>query len=363
MGSGISSNTAGFIGSAVAIVGFGSNFVPVKHVETGDGVFFQWIMCSGIWFVGLMINLFRYSPIFYPLSMLGGFLWATGNIMVVPILKTIGLGPGLLIWASVNMIAGWASGHFGWFGLNKDVLTRPTLNYIGFALAFMRLVIFVWVKPDPVGLKQKKLGSSTSASSSNDNNPLLNDDQHAVNVSQEGSHEAIDQPSSTDASWVDNLSTLQKRIVGCVLSTISGVLYGFNFIPCLWIQDNVKGASQEGLDYVFAHFCGIYATSTAYFLIYSAYKQNKPQYSQNLVLPSLVCGAMWAVAQAGWFVANTNLSESVAFPIVTTGPSILAGLWSVFYFREIRGLKNYILLVIAFTVATAGVVCTAFSKV
>lgn len=39
MGSGISSNTAGFIGSAVAIVGFGSNFVPVKHVETGDGKF------------------------------------------------------------------------------------------------------------------------------------------------------------------------------------------------------------------------------------------------------------------------------------------------------------------------------------
>ncbi|XP_041479621.1 transmembrane protein 144-like [Lytechinus variegatus] len=359
MGTGISSNAAGFIGAAVAIVCFGSNLVPVKHVETGDGMFFQWIMCSGVWFVGLMINLFRSSPTFYPLSMLGGFLWASGNIMVVPILKTIGLGPGLLIWASANMISGWASGQFGWFGLNKDVLTRPTLNYIGFALALMRLVIFVGVKPDPVGLKQKTMGSSTPADPSCDSNPLINTDQHAVNTS----HKVENQTISTDASWVDNLTTMQKRVVGCSLSLISGILYGFNFIPCLWIQDNVKGASQDGLDYVFAHYCGIYATSTAYFLIYSAYMQNKPQYSERLVLPSMVCGMMWAVAQAGWFVANTNLTESVAFPIVTTGPSILAALWSVFYFREIRGLRNYILLIIAFLVATAGVVCTALSKV
>nr|XP_054755348.1 transmembrane protein 144 homolog [Lytechinus pictus] len=249
-------------------------------VDAADtcSVFFQWIMCSGVWFVGLMINLFRSSPTFYPLSMLGGFLWASGNVMVVPILKTIGLGPGLLIWSSANMISGWASGQFGWFGLNKDVLTRPTLNYIGFALAFMRTAL------------------------------------------------------------------LSHGYVSKLLS-----LYVFLFLP--------------GLDYVFAHYCGIYATSTAYFLIYSAYMQNKPQYSERLVLPSMVCGMMWAVAQAGWFVANTNLTESVAFPIVTTGPSILAALWSVFYFREIRGLRNYILLVIAFIVATAGVVCTALSKV
>ena len=31
-----------------------------------------------------------------------------GNVMVVPILKTVGLSQGMLIWASVNMLSGWA---------------------------------------------------------------------------------------------------------------------------------------------------------------------------------------------------------------------------------------------------------------
>ena len=41
-----------------------------------------------------------------------GFLWATGNICVVPVIKTIGLGLGLLIWGSFNLLSGWASGRY-----------------------------------------------------------------------------------------------------------------------------------------------------------------------------------------------------------------------------------------------------------
>jgi len=32
----------------------------------------------------------------------------TGNVMVVPILKTVGLSQGMLLWASLNMLSGWA---------------------------------------------------------------------------------------------------------------------------------------------------------------------------------------------------------------------------------------------------------------
>lgn len=46
----------GFLAAAIAVVFFGSNYVPVKKFETGDGVFFQWINCSAIWIVGLVVN-------------------------------------------------------------------------------------------------------------------------------------------------------------------------------------------------------------------------------------------------------------------------------------------------------------------
>ena len=82
----------GFIAAALAVLCFGSNFVPVKKFNTGDGMFFQWVVCSGIFIFGLGVQLVRGNQSFYPLAMLGGFFWATGNVMVVPIVKMIGLG-------------------------------------------------------------------------------------------------------------------------------------------------------------------------------------------------------------------------------------------------------------------------------
>ena len=88
----------GYIAAAVAVLCFGSNFVPVKKFETGDGMFFQWILCTGIWLTGLVVNGIQGWPRFEPIAMIGGVLWCTGNLLTVPIIKLIGLGLGLLIW-------------------------------------------------------------------------------------------------------------------------------------------------------------------------------------------------------------------------------------------------------------------------
>lgn len=55
---------------------YGSNFLPVKQYETGDGMFFQLILCIAIWTVGFLVNSIRNFPQFYPLPLLGGFMWA-----------------------------------------------------------------------------------------------------------------------------------------------------------------------------------------------------------------------------------------------------------------------------------------------
>ena len=69
----------GYIGTLVAVVGFGSNFIPVKKFDTGDGLFFQWIMCIGIWLVGMVVNLIRQQPPFFLPALIGGFAWVTGK--------------------------------------------------------------------------------------------------------------------------------------------------------------------------------------------------------------------------------------------------------------------------------------------
>lgn len=80
---------------------------------------FQLFLGIGIWLVGLIVYLIRGCPEFQAGAMLGGFIWATANLTVVPIVKTIGLSMGLLLWGATNNITGWASGKFGYLLLGE----------------------------------------------------------------------------------------------------------------------------------------------------------------------------------------------------------------------------------------------------
>jgi hypothetical protein len=42
------------------------------------GMFFQWVLCAGIWLTGLVLQIVRPAT-FYPVVILGGFIWATGK--------------------------------------------------------------------------------------------------------------------------------------------------------------------------------------------------------------------------------------------------------------------------------------------
>ncbi|KAJ6668736.1 hypothetical protein lerEdw1_012219, partial [Lerista edwardsae] len=332
--------TIGFTSSLIAVLLFGTNFVPVKKFDTGDGkhlslnqtavliqkarMFFQWILCSAIWIVALIVNLIQNCPKFWSLAMVGGFLWATGNITVVPIVKTIGLGLGLLIWASFNLLTGWASSRFGWFGIDPEEVAKPVLNYIGAGLSVVSTILFLFIKADV-----------QNSSSSSESAPLLR--EHSINTSE---HRA---ETGSDVSWVDNLSPLGKRVIGCSLAVIAGMFYGSSFVPVLYIKDHGRrngtvytGASQFDLDYVFAHFSGIFLTSTTYFLIYCAVMKNRPKVYPQAILPGFVSGVLWAIASCCWFLANRYLSAVVSFPIITAGPGFIAAMWGVLVFKEIK---------------------------
>ncbi|KAK2908768.1 hypothetical protein QQF64_001298 [Cirrhinus molitorella] len=336
--------TYGFISCAVSVVFYGSNFVPVKKIDTGDGMFFQWILCAAIWTVSLVVNIILHSPKFWPLAMLGGAIWATGNITVVPIVKTIGLGLGLLIWASFNLLLGWASSRFGWFGIGAETVSKPILNSSGAGLCLLSAIVFFFVKTDVQRSEET---------------PLLID--HAVSA------ESV---VATDDSWVDALKPRTKRLVGTLLAVVAGLLYGSSFVPVLYIKNHASdpdsqysGASQFDLDYVFAQYSGIFLTSTVYFILYCAIKKNRPQVFPKAVLPGFLSGIMWGVATCCWFLANHYLSAVVSFPIITTVPGLIAALWGVVVFKEVKGCRNYIVLIIAFCLVLSGALLTAFSKV
>ena len=75
-------------------------------------MFFQWMMAVGIFLVGLLFDLVvRTQPPFFYMSMTGGIIWGTGNVLTVPSLKLVGMGVSQTMVGLANLIGGWISGR------------------------------------------------------------------------------------------------------------------------------------------------------------------------------------------------------------------------------------------------------------
>eukprot|EP00756_Hemistasia_phaeocysticola_P053455 Hpha_TRINITY_DN29098_c0_g1::TRINITY_DN29098_c0_g1_i1::g.156519::m.156519 len=136
----------GFIGIAFAAVGFGSNFVVIKKYDPGDGMFFQLCMCIGIFVSGFVFYLIRSSPPIQPVAMLGGVQWTIGNAMCPFIIDTIGMGLGLSVWGTLNMLSGWSGAYFGLFGLTKQAVSDDGMNIAGACVAVLSVLVYAQVK-------------------------------------------------------------------------------------------------------------------------------------------------------------------------------------------------------------------------
>lgn len=328
----------GYIGVMIAILCFGTYAVPTKFIKTGDGMMFQWIECAAIWILGLLIMFITGSYEFHPLAVLGGALWCLGNSTVVPIIGWIGLSMGMLVWGVANMVIGWACGHFGWFVGSKDRIDHPALNYVGLALALTSVLFYF-----PVKTTVKQIASTDI------NSDINNEIEPILGYSKDkGSQKQQETP-------------FYHKILGLGGSLFAGVLYGFNMIPVSHLMSE-EGADQEPLHYVFSHFTGIFLCSTVLVVIYAAAKKNRVWFNNQMVLPAFLSGTLWAFAQSAWFIANKNLGLSVAFPMITTGPGVVASLIGIVFFKEIQGSRNFMFLGTAFVLTFSGVLCIALSK-
>jgi glucose uptake protein GlcU len=392
------------LGYGMALVSclfFGSNFVVTKRFPTGDGFFFNWAMTSAIFVCGLLFHvglcgIQGQCPRFEPFAMLGGAIWCIGNLWVVPIVQCIGLGLGLCVWGSSNMLTGWASAHFGILGLKADPApASPVLHYIGVALAVCSMATFLLIKSS-VGDEGGKMAPEHAQA-------LLagreaGADRHSGHAVEAGSLQVdfIEQPPSR--SWVDRLSPAQRKAFGLTFSLISGVCYGgswwhvcivcaihgncaehtrpaalsawrnragANFNPPQAViahPEAFPGAPQQLIDYVFPHFCGIFLTATVFMFVNGLVTRNSPQVFSQTTVPAMASGVVWAIAQVGFFFASQNLGQSISFPIISTGPSLVGALWGVFAFGEIKGRRNLVLLGIAFAFVISASTCISLSK-
>jgi len=241
---------------------------------------------------------------------------------------------------ATSLVTGFLVGKFGLFGVEKQLVAQPGMNWGGIVCIIAAMAIFFFIKP--------------TLQEEGEDAPLLGKEQ--ANKYQ------IQEQGSRSVSIFDRIPTRSKAIVGPALAIISGLLYGVNMVPMtLWVQKEKKAGSEPGaLDFVLSHFIGIYLFSTIIFLVYCVVKR-PPQVFAQSILPSYISGAMWGIAQCGLMMATEILGYTIGFPIGSAGPLIVSSLWSVFYFRELRGGKNIALLLASFVCIGIGITLLSVS--
>jgi len=230
-------------------------------------------------------------------------------------------------------------------------VSTPWLNYVGICTAVASVGLYAFVKPTINNVDEHDDEKRPISVNGNDADYLLDEENG------NSKHKSDD-----SFAWLEKLSPMQKRLLGIVLAILAGLFYGVNFDPPQWLIDHKKG-SDQGLDYVWSHFCGIFLASTGYFLIYCALKRNRPSIYPQAVLPGVISGVMWAIAQSCFFIANQDLGMVLAFPIIATGPGAVGCLWGIFVFKEITGLRNFLFFGAAVGLNALGVALITVGKV
>nr|CDS27228.1 transmembrane protein 144 [Hymenolepis microstoma] len=366
----------GYIAIFALTLAFGTMYIPTKKYDIGNGMIFQWLMCTSLGFCLFAIHVCFGSQRIWSLTLLSGILWSTANVAVVPIIRRLGMGVGMLIWSMVNLLMGWASSRFGWFGIKPEEPKNSTLNIIGVVFATLSVVVYAFITPFSTGQAPQHMSTANS------------DD---IVVSRGSEPNATESTGDSDPLLQVQVSPIQRfwksqiaqRLIGVILSILSGLLFGLVFVPIIYVQENYAMASKRGIDYTASIGMGAFLASTTYLILYFLILQLKGQITvffrdsevspstepnvgttpfKVLFLPAMLAGALCAIGQACWLVANEALQASITFPIAATLPGALATLLGTLFYREVHGTGNYIKLAVALTLTLLGSLLTGLSK-
>lgn len=321
-----------------------------------DGIHFSFLMSVGILFMGLL-SLFAssyqegdFEAVFSPCGLIGGTLWALGNFLTVPIIENVGLGVGMAIWAGVNMIVAFLVGAIGLefvgIPLPKEPLARPVCGVAGVLFALGALCIFANIK-----LPNEEQAPETRPAISLEDGEEHSPDDASAPLSEpllaEPLEEQVPPATVIEGSGSGNPS------LGIAMAVGAGALYGFQMAPLSIWNDKVihNGSIFDrpipsdtilALRFFFSQFAGIFLTALLGFVGYCATAtQNKPKLvPPEATLPSILCGAVWAVGCAGAMFATSELGNSVGFTLVLNCSFLVNSAWSILIFKEIQGQRN-----------------------
>lgn len=350
----------------IAVLCFGSNFVPLRSIHVTNHAFFQWVMCNAILLTAIpWVLTNRHNSLLEPLAMLGGVIWCIGNYLTPFIIERLGLGVGSLLWSTVGMITAWASSIFGILGMHRQDVRWPLLSGFGVVIIIGGGCLLTQVKVKMNDYSEKPLVATI---------PTQDDE---VDEEEGKTSSGTDQQKllSAEASQVSsNTAAAAATREGIAMCLVTGFLHGIAFNPAQYLVHQNKEFGIRTSNLILSHYAGIAYTSVLlYFLATLHYSTTNSivktralvyfrPVEQAIILPAAVCGILWGVATLAAFVAIESLPLSITYPLISAAPNIISTMWSVFYFKEITEFKDLCYLGAGVGLLMAGLTCICLSN-
>lgn len=246
------------------------------------------------------------------------------------------------------MLVGWATGCFGLFGVRKEPIANQVMNYAGVLLAVVSLFVFSFAKDTPqtenvesdptkdLENGQGKDCTSTPISADTDYPSAPHTETSASSLQECSSKRSPDSAAASDSMVPHREMTATLRfVIGFGMAMVAGLLFGYTFTPAINLSQ-MAGNSQDQIDYVWSSFAGIVLAGNIIFVMYVLVRGEKSYTPRSVIMPGIASGTIWAVGQVAWFKANQELSLSIAFPIISSLPGIVALTLGVACFGELR---------------------------
>jgi glucose uptake protein GlcU len=149
------------------------------------------------------------------------------------------------------------------------------------------------------------------------------------------------------------------RLGGIFLAICAGGLCGIQGVPgALHVQ---KYPEQPAIAVVFPQCVGIWVASSAIYLAYATFADWQGWEVHNSVIrPAYFSGCIWTTGFVLLTLGVKQLGFSICYTIDAVLPIAIAGLLSVFVFKEIQGTRSLMLFACAFVLQATGVTLIAF---
>jgi len=363
---------AGLVFTVVAAAFVAIAYLAMKQVNAGDGVFFCACESIGVAVVGLLVHFaLANSHQMHFEAAWGGVAWMLGLLLTPKVIDLLGVGVAVAILDSVDLLVGWATSRFGFFGVEWEGVASPLPHYSGIGVTCVSCVLMIWTVDD---LKPQEASGCPAQACRSESKY---DDVEAPSPTKVQAMESESTRADSEAgptsegalaitecsgSGLLNISGAGKAS-GVLLAVVAGLLQGTKYAGSVHLmQRGLRGEdfSTHMLDHVFSFYCGIAATGALALAIYLATQRSKSYTPRKIVLPALLAGILWGTASVFVFKASEDLEMVVVYPLFVTIIASIA-LFSGFFYGEFVSLRAKSLAAVGTVMRIAAVILIAVS--